>query len=65
MHIKAEGMAQFDIFHVFVENSVTQSFAFSELYSKQPKSEIYPKMPKFEQHKKQVPVNSKKILTPY
>jgi hypothetical protein len=58
MHIKAEGMTQFDIFHIFVENSVN-----SELYSSQPKSEIYPKMPLFEQLKKQVPVNSKKFLT--
>jgi hypothetical protein len=30
----------------------TQSFAFSKLYSNQPKSEIYPKMPMFEQLKK-------------
>ena len=60
MHIKAEGMAQFDIFHVLVENSVN-----SELYSNQPKSEIYPKMPMFEQLKKQVPVNSKQFLTPH
>ena len=58
MHIKAEGMTQFDIFHMFVENSRTQNFAFSELYSNQSKSEIYPKMPMFEQLKKQVPVNS-------
>ena len=36
----------------------TQSIAFSELYSNQPKSEIYPKMPVFEQLKKQIPVNS-------
>ena len=60
MHIKAEGMAQFDIFHVLVENSVN-----SELYSNQPKSEIYPKIPMFEQLKKQVPVNSKQFLTPH
>ena len=60
MHIKAEGMIQFDIFHVFVENSVNSEL-FSELYSNQPKSEIYPKMPMFEQLKKQVPVNSKKF----
>ena len=59
MHIKAVGMTQFDIFHAFVENSVNLEFAFSELYSNQPKSEIYPKMPMFEQLKKQVPVNSK------
>ena len=43
----------------------TESFAFSELYSNQPKSEIYPKMPMFEQLKKQVPVNSKHFLTPH
>ena len=61
MQIKAEGMTQYDIFHVFVENSV--SFAFFELYSNQPKSEIYIKM--FEQLKKQVPVNSKNVLTPH
>jgi hypothetical protein len=48
MHIKAVGMTQFDIFHAFVENSVNSEFAFSELYSNQPKSEIYPKMPMFE-----------------
>ena len=34
--------------------SELKSFAFSELYSKKPKSEIYPKMPKFEQLEKQV-----------
>ena len=28
MHIKAEGMTQFDIFHVFVENSVNSEFCF-------------------------------------
>jgi hypothetical protein len=56
MHIKAEGMTQFDIFHVFVENSV------NELYSNQQKSEIYPKMPMFEQLRKQLPVNSKKVF---
>ena len=39
MYIKAEAMTKFDVFHVFVENSVN-----SELYSNQPKSEIYPKM---------------------
>ena len=55
MHIKAEGMTQFDTFHVFVENLL----ALSEIYSNQPKSEIHPKMPMFEQLKKQVPVNSK------
>ena len=37
-----------------------QSFAFSELYSNQPKSEINPKMPIFEQLKKQVPVDFSK-----
>ena len=42
----------------------TQSFAFSKLYSNQPKSEIYPKMSMFEQLRKQVPVNSKKIFWP-
>ena len=60
MHMKAEGMTQFDIFHVFVENSVN-----SELCSNQPNFEIYPKMPMFEQLKKQVPVNSKQFLTPH
>jgi hypothetical protein len=58
MHIKAEGMTQFDIFHIFVENSVNSELCFSELYSNQSKSEIYPKMPMFEQLKKQVPLNS-------
>ena len=28
MHIKAEGMIQFDIFHVFVENSVNSELCF-------------------------------------
>ena len=28
MHIKAEGMVQFDIFHVFVENSVNSELCF-------------------------------------
>ena len=28
MHIKAEGMIQFDIFHVFVENSVNSELLF-------------------------------------
>ena len=28
MHIKGEGMTQFDIFHVFVENSVNSEFCF-------------------------------------
>ena len=28
MHIKAEGMTQFDIFHVFVENSVNSELSF-------------------------------------
>jgi hypothetical protein len=66
MHIKAKGMTQFDIFHIFVENSVNSELCFfSELYSNQPKSEIYPKMPMFEQLKKQVPVNSKFFLTPH
>ena len=55
MHIKAKGMTQFDIFHVFVENSVNS----------EPKSEIYKKMPMFEQLKKQVPVNSNQFLTPH
>ena len=53
MHKRAEGINQFDIFHIFVEDfSELKSFAFSELYSKKPKSEIYPKMPKFEQLEK-------------
>ena len=64
MHIKAEGMIQFDIFHVCRKFNEL-SFAFSDLYSNQPKSEIYPKMPMFEQLKKQVPVNSKKFLTQF
>ena len=58
-------MTQFDIFHVFVENSVNLELCISELYSNQPKSEIYPKMPLFEQLKKQVPVNSNQFLTPH
>ena len=62
MHIKAEGMTQFDIFHVFVENSVKSELCF---FSNQPKSEIHPKMPMFEKLKKQVPVNSKQFLTPH
>ena len=28
MHIKAEGMTQFDIFHVFVENSLNSELCF-------------------------------------
>ena len=32
MHIKPEGMTQFDVFHTFVENSVKPEFCFSELY---------------------------------
>ena len=53
MHIKAEGMTQFDILYVFVELiQWTQSFGSSELYSNQPKSETYPKMPMSEQLKK-------------
>ena len=60
MHTKIEDTTQFDVFHVFVENSVN-----SELYSNQPKSEIYPKMSMFEQLRKQVPVNSKQFLTPH
>ena len=28
MHIKAEGMTQFDIFHVFVDNSVNSELCF-------------------------------------
>ena len=28
MHIKAKGMTQFDIFHVFVENSVNSELCF-------------------------------------
>ena len=59
MHTKIEDTTQFDVFHVFVENSVN-----SELYSNQPKSEIYPKIPMFEQLKKQVSVNSKKNVDP-
>ena len=54
MHIKAKGMTQFDIFYVFVENSVNSELFFSELYSNQPKSETYPKMPMSEELKKQV-----------
>ena len=48
-----------------MQTEIAQSFAFSELYSNQPKSEIYPKMTMFEQLKKQVPVNSKIFLTPH
>ena len=28
MHIKAEGMTQFDIFHIFIENSVNSELLF-------------------------------------
>ena len=53
MHIKAKGITQFYIFHVFVKKSQwTQSFAFSELYLNQSKPDIYPKMPMFEKLKK-------------
>ena len=62
MHIKAKGMTQFDIFHVFVENSVNSELCFSELYSNQPKSEIYPKMPMFEQLKVHIFWEGHKIL---
>ena len=58
-------MAQFNIFDVFIENSVKLSFVFTELYSNQPKFKIYPKMPMFEQFKKHVPVNSKENLIPH
>ena len=56
-------MTQFDIFHIFVENSVNSDLCF--FCSNQPKSEIYPKMPMFEQLKKKVPVNSKNFLTKF
>ena len=36
MHIKAEGMTQFDIFHVFVENSVTSDLCFLKFIQKCP-----------------------------
>ena len=49
MHIKAKSMTQFDIFIPLWQIQWTQSYAFSELYSKQPKSEICQKMPMFEQ----------------
>ena len=54
MHIKAEGMTQYDIFHVFVENSVNSELCcFWSL--------LQPAKIMFEQLKKQVPMN----LTPY
>ena len=63
MHIKPEGMTQFDVFHTFVENSV--SLCFSELFLKEPKYEIHQQMPMFEQLKNQVLVNSKTFLIPH
>ena len=42
----------------------TQSFAFSEFYSNQPKSEIYQKMPMFEQLKKTSSSEPKKNFDP-
>ena len=51
MHIKAEGMTQFGIFHVFVEILVNSELCFFCAIN-QPKTEIYPKMPMFEQLKK-------------
>ena len=59
MHIKAEGMTQFDIFHVFVENSV------NELYSNQQKSEIYPKMPMLSSLENNFQWIQKRFLTPH
>ena len=56
MHLKTEGMTQFDIFHVFVENSVNSELCFF-LNSTQ--------MPMFEQLKKQVPMNSQQFLNPH
>ena len=59
MYIKAEGMTQFDIFHVFVENSVNSEFSFFWALLKPAKMCNLSKMLVFEQLKKQVPVNSK------
>ena len=59
MHMKPGGMTQFDIFLVFVENSMISELFFFWALLKPAKSYIYPKMPIFEQLKKQVPVNSK------
>ena len=60
IHVKHEGMTQYDIFHDFVENSVNSVLC---LFWAQLK--IHPKMPMFERHKKQVPVNSKKVFAPH
>jgi hypothetical protein len=57
MHIKAEGMTQFNIFHIFVENSVNSELCFFWALLKPAKIWNLSKMPMFEQLKKQVPVN--------
>ena len=60
------GMTQFDIFLVFVEKSVNSELCFFWALLKPTKIwNLYPKMPMFEQLKKQVPVNSKNVLTPH
>ena len=59
----AEGMTQFDIFHVFVENSVNSELCFflalfktAKIWNLSKNAHVQPK--------KQVPVISKKIFEP-
>ena len=66
MYIKAEGMTQFDIFHVFVENSVNSEFCFfwallkpAKIWNLSKNAHIWTA------EKKLFPVNSKKIWTPH
>ena len=66
MHVKPEGMTQFDVFSYLCRQfSELGSYCFSELYSKQPESEMHQKMPMFEHLKNQIPVNSKLFLIPH
>ena len=62
IHIKTERMTQFDIFHVFIENSVNSELCFFWALLKPAKIWNLSKTSVFEQLKKQVPVNSKKCL---
>ena len=65
MHIKAEGMTQSDVFNVFLENSGNSELCFFWALLEPAKIWNCPKMPMFEQLEKQIPVNSKKCLTPH
>ena len=56
MHIKAEDMTQFDIFHVFVENSVNSELSFLSSTQTSQKLKLIQKCPCLSSLKKQVPV---------